>query len=406
MKRALWLLLALAACVKPLSEKDLPCPCGRDYVCCIDVCLPPDEVCTSPCGDGVITHDETCDPLAADDGRLLHASCEACVLTCDAAHLDCENGATDGCETDPASSPLHCGACNHACVGDEICRDGVCAAVVAEESTGISGVWVDDAAIYWTDPGAALGADLRAWREAEGVITLAAGLPPVVAGPVVVDDHVVWASINAARTISRLGRIAKDGSGDPEIWFDDLKPIAALSAGGAEVVYLESGGGGASNLWSASVPPNPTFEVAGVGQAADPHLDLASVYWRTPTAVMRAARGSNSPATFVDAAVTDYALAEDGVYVVDGATLTVHAVTDGATGRSVPTSMRRLAVTSRGVVGLDDSTLLFLGPTDDAGRAVLQMLDTPRLLAASDTYVVWVEGDPAVLWRLRLDAVP
>jgi len=39
----------------------------------------------------------------------------ACVATCAAPYLDCNNNTDDGCETDPRTTLLHCGACNRRC---------------------------------------------------------------------------------------------------------------------------------------------------------------------------------------------------------------------------------------------------------------------------------------------------
>ncbi len=411
MSRLLLLVCLAAGCVQPLSEIGLPCPCGGDFVCCVefDLCLPPGEVCTSSCGDGLITHTETCDPESDNGARLTNASCQECGVSCDAGFLDCEGGILDGCETDPLTSLAHCGGCGRACLADEICRGGLCAAIIAQEDTGILGVAADDAGIYWIDPGIPggggvppSGIDVRGWSPAQGVLTLAAEIPPVADGPVVISDHVVWAAINGAGTISRLARVPKNGSGGPEIWFDSLKPLVLLAAHPPEVAFLASD----RAISTATTPPDFTFEVMTTQAPLDLRFDLGFIYWRTATAVMRTTRGSLTADTYLDAVVSDFALVGDNIYVVDGATLEVRAAADGSSSRSVATTMQRLATNADGVFGVDGSSLLFLGPADTEAQVLFSGLATPRLVTASDTYVAWVEGDaPAVLWKLRVEVL-
>jgi hypothetical protein len=67
--------------------------------------------------------------LAACSNPHGAAQCSAgtCVLTCNPGYTDCDGDGRNGCETNIASDPNHCGACNGACERDsELCADGSC----------------------------------------------------------------------------------------------------------------------------------------------------------------------------------------------------------------------------------------------------------------------------------------
>ncbi len=53
----------------------------------------------------------------------------SCVVTCDGGRGDCDGDASNGCETDLASSATHCGRCGSTCGAGGACRTGLCAPV-------------------------------------------------------------------------------------------------------------------------------------------------------------------------------------------------------------------------------------------------------------------------------------
>jgi hypothetical protein len=52
-----------------------------------------------------------------------------CRLTCSAGYTDCDGDGRNGCETNIASDPAHCGTCARACdLSAQLCENGVCTA--------------------------------------------------------------------------------------------------------------------------------------------------------------------------------------------------------------------------------------------------------------------------------------
>jgi hypothetical protein len=70
-----------------------------------------------------------CDPCPSANGIAGCDAAGACTLTCNVGFGDCDGNPSNGCEADTASSPVHCGVCNHACPGPSgqaACVAGVC----------------------------------------------------------------------------------------------------------------------------------------------------------------------------------------------------------------------------------------------------------------------------------------
>jgi hypothetical protein len=85
---------------------------------------------------------------------LCHST-KGCVLTCDAGFADCNGVSADGCESELASDPFHCGSCPNDCQGSA-CVSGVCAAppVVLATGAGADRALVMDATslyVVWDD---------------------------------------------------------------------------------------------------------------------------------------------------------------------------------------------------------------------------------------------------------------
>jgi len=132
---------------------------GESATCNVD--------CTSAsCGDGIVNAaaGESCDAEAIDNG-----SCETCELVCDAGWLDCESGASDGCETHGDIDPANCGDCGNPCDPGETCSGGAClstrrvflsSAVVSADFGGVEGA---DAICADLADTAGLGSNFMAW---------------------------------------------------------------------------------------------------------------------------------------------------------------------------------------------------------------------------------------------------
>ena len=67
------------------------------------------------------------------------STCEegVCKAECLSPHLDCNGDLdadiSDGCETNGARDPAHCGACGTSCVSGQVCLFGVCATQPCDE---------------------------------------------------------------------------------------------------------------------------------------------------------------------------------------------------------------------------------------------------------------------------------
>ncbi|MGE0790521.1 MAG: hypothetical protein AB7S26_32890 [Sandaracinaceae bacterium] len=79
--------------------------------------------------------DEDCDEIVDEDAEAACVvangigRCEAseCVIdACDPTHGDCDGLYETGCEVETETSVTHCGVCDHACAGRDVCRDGLC----------------------------------------------------------------------------------------------------------------------------------------------------------------------------------------------------------------------------------------------------------------------------------------
>jgi len=68
-----------------------------------------------------------CGNACGDEHATATCSAGKCSLVCDAGYDDCDGEAVNGCETNLATSPFHCGACGNGCQGG-VCEAMVCGA--------------------------------------------------------------------------------------------------------------------------------------------------------------------------------------------------------------------------------------------------------------------------------------
>jgi len=68
---------------------------------------------------------EVCPALAGATATCMGGRCG---YACDAAHADCDERASNGCESERATDHENCGACGRACTDRQECRAGVCVA--------------------------------------------------------------------------------------------------------------------------------------------------------------------------------------------------------------------------------------------------------------------------------------
>lgn len=137
---------------------------------------------------------------AGDGGGIVPVGCDEGLATCDGA---CVRLDTDA---------LHCGACNHDCLGSA-CNAGMCAP--EDVVTGVSepaGLALDETHVYWTTAG---GLVQRAPKAGGAAETIASGQNDP--GPIVADGkRVIWINRGDGTLLKRK----KDGTGMVKVVFD------------------------------------------------------------------------------------------------------------------------------------------------------------------------------------------
>lgn len=278
---------------------------------------------------------------------------------CSPGTADCNRDRNDRCETDLTSDPLHCGICDHDCLGGT-CADSQCEAfrlavpqgspdrpwngflTVGPEyvyfgynshtSGGVSmaakdgsfagcvacdigeprELATDEVSVYWVDVvlGEVRRAPLGVGASFTTLHTGPVGTPIAVDGP-----HVYWVDTSLQAVM--------------ESDFDGNYTTQIASWQG-EVVSIAAQGG--SVFWAAnsdvreSVPPSDAFNVLASGQ---PHVrgvaaDAAHVYWVVgpwggPNTIHRIHRGrGNTIETVATRGAYDLALTDTHVFVADG----------------------------------------------------------------------------------------
>ncbi len=128
------------------SDPGLSCQCGPDCLelgtCCVDFEVICGSLCEDPtqtsCGGACVDTDTStefcgsCETPCDDRGNQAVACADGqCTRTCLPGFLDCNLDPDDGCESESARDPEHCGNCETACeagpFGAPACRGGQCA---------------------------------------------------------------------------------------------------------------------------------------------------------------------------------------------------------------------------------------------------------------------------------------
>ncbi len=99
---------------------DGPSSCGALELSCGGACR---RVLTDPmhCGDCNVM----CPTVAGATATCMGGRCG---YSCDGAHADCDERASNGCESERAVDHANCGRCGMACTDAQECRDGACGA--------------------------------------------------------------------------------------------------------------------------------------------------------------------------------------------------------------------------------------------------------------------------------------
>jgi hypothetical protein len=98
------------------------CPSGTGDCLHNNTCI--ELASTTYCG----ACDNDCSKLGLPFGPNMQYGClgATCSTSCVQNFGECNGDVTDGCETDLASSLVHCGVCNHPCATGQTCQGGTC----------------------------------------------------------------------------------------------------------------------------------------------------------------------------------------------------------------------------------------------------------------------------------------
>ncbi|MBM4362446.1 MAG: hypothetical protein FJ104_07175, partial [Deltaproteobacteria bacterium] len=155
-------------------------------------------------GAEAVARDATSDVAAGripDASSPTDAGAEAAApLACASPAADCNGLASDGCETDLSSDPLHCGVCTRICPGTA-CTAGACgAAVLAGGVAEPSAVAATETHVFWTSSS---GNSVTGVRLSDGATTVSLS-GEANAYTVAADaTHVYWAGNQATSAIRR-----------------------------------------------------------------------------------------------------------------------------------------------------------------------------------------------------------
>lgn len=189
-----------------------------------------DDPRNNPCGANLRTDKVNCGrcghvcPTNANGYPECHEG--TCVTECHTGFGDCDGDNDNGCESELAANPLHCGRCARNCSGGE-CSANQCQPVVATNVTGrATGVAVDGEYVYFAFNGTAANSSGIA-RIAKGEasptpVPVVQGQPPIQ--QITLDEGYVYWTTRSSDTgggtpDGGVYRIKKDGS-------EGVKPVA------------------------------------------------------------------------------------------------------------------------------------------------------------------------------------
>ena len=281
---------------------------------------------------------------------------------CTAVNLDCDNDATNGCETSIETNGAHCGGCGRDCLGGT-CTAGVCQPfALATGQTSPAGLVVDPGPagrVYWTNRSAdgtiasvdkaggpvvvlASGQDLPGgiamnathlfWSNAatgpNGTIVSVpksnaadAGAPLLLASdqtvPLAVAVHggrVYWT--NAVNNVGSVSAVDVNG-GVVDVVASDQDFPTGIAADDAGVFWVTHDGGRLMTLDLLTVPPQIRELATDLVQPAGLVLDTTNIYWSELSGNIRR-RSKLSGATtqlLADQQGLPLSVAVDGIHV-------------------------------------------------------------------------------------------
>ncbi|GMV17043.1 MAG: hypothetical protein AMXMBFR56_52670 [Polyangiaceae bacterium] len=120
------------ACSVPANAASATCAAGQCGFLCDSTHLDCDKTASNGCevqpADD-IANCGACGNACSVPANAASATCAAgqCGFSCDSIHLDCDQTASNGCETNPSVNVANCGTCGTACMAGAVCAKGACA---------------------------------------------------------------------------------------------------------------------------------------------------------------------------------------------------------------------------------------------------------------------------------------
>jgi hypothetical protein len=163
------------------------------------------------------------------------------MIACSPPLADCNAIAEDGCETDTSSSPQHCGACGHDCIGGD-CVDAACQPFVLADASTIAGVTspigngflaLDLQYVYFSFTGTSSGGIARVKKDGTGAACVACGVgQPREIG---LDSQSVYWTDTAPMRIQQAAL-----AGSPPVLFLSGSAGSPIAVGGSAVYWHDT----------------------------------------------------------------------------------------------------------------------------------------------------------------------
>lgn len=360
------------------------------------------------------------DADASEDAEAGHDA-EAAVeepSPCTAETEDCDGDVANGCETEVMSDPLHCGACDHDCLGGE-CVGGHCQPVVLATGqqlpTGVAVAPGAQGRVYWTnrtDDGTVSSVSKQG-----GAVMVHATDQPRPGAIVISFGQIYWTCAGLQPSTGLIATIeaGSDGGGATVLASEQNNPFALATFGGklywtnsldnvGTVMTVDTEGQGLQELASNQDLP--------VGIAADE----VAVYWANLNdhEIRFWELNAGLGGLFLGGLTSPGGVAVDVINVywteitgdVHGATKVGKHITTYATGQSTPTGVAvdglHLYWANNGG-GTINRALKASAPSDAGAQGLTELAsgqNGPMVVALDNTAIYWCNAGDGTIMRL------
>jgi hypothetical protein len=225
-------------------------------------------------------------------------SCAAgtCGFTCQSGRGDCDGIPVTGCETSTSSNTLHCGSCNHNCLGGQ-CSVGKCQPTqIAYNSGQPKWIALDSVAVYyWVQSSGNIQRTLKSGASTSTVVANQTGVTSIAT-----DGSYVYFARNGV-----LLRVPTTGGQT-----DTLVPSAGalkLAVDDTDVFFTTGGASGTiSKASKTAIPSGAQVLASGQPNPVAISLDTNAVFWGTSDttkAIATVSKAGGNVATMSSAAL-------------------------------------------------------------------------------------------------------